>query len=89
MPKRREVSEDDAYVLVFNLERHGRIEVKGRVSISDLVDISYDDVEGTFMVYNAEGSSEWTSVHKDRNTAILLYLQKRLGIVERSEESSG
>lgn len=79
--------ERDVYSLQFTVERHGLAWVKGRVSISDLLTVSYDDADGTYMVYNPDGSPAWTSVHKDRNTAILLYLQRRLGIAEKVEES--
>lgn len=79
------ICEDDVYVLVFCLERHVHNLGKGRVSVNDMLTVSFDDVDGTYMVYNPDGSPTWTSVHKDRNTAILLYLQRRLGIAVKEE----
>lgn len=72
--------ERDVYALHFTLERHGTIHVKGRVQINDIITVSFDDVTADYMVHNPDGSTEWTSVDKDRNTAILRYLQRRLGI---------
>lgn len=81
-------TEHDIYSLHFAVERHWLGLVKGRVSVHDMLTVSFDDVDGTYMVYNSDGSPSWTSVHKDRNTAILLYLQRRLGIAEKDEEHS-
>lgn len=72
--------ESDVYAMQFTLERHGGLHAKGRVHISDIITVSFDETDGTFMVYNADGSPSWTSIDKDRTTAILRYLQRRLGI---------
>ena len=79
----------DVFAMQFTLERHSPLHAKGRVHVSDIITVSFDDVDETFFVHNPDGSPEWTGVHKDRNTAILLYLQRRLGIAEGVEEGNG
>ena len=74
--------EKDVYALMFVLERHGALHVKGRVDVSDILSVNFDEVDGTWMVCNLDGSEEWLGVDTDKSRAIIKYLAKRLGIKE-------
>ena len=57
------------------------------MSVTDLLTVSYDEADDTYMIYNSIGSLAWTGVHSDVNIAIMLYLQRRLGIAGKDKGS--
>jgi hypothetical protein len=79
------MTDNDVYALHFVVEHHREGGVTGRVAINDLLSAHYDSTDDTYIVYNPDGSPSWTSTHKDRLSAILLYLQRRLAIIAPEE----